>query len=94
MENIGAVQLGRETDKKFLTALIPDGWKEKIYEHDTFWACECRRDDGRTAGNCIEQDKQFDKVCNNIEKEFGEYLMEIYSITSSGVHFVVYLKKE
>lgn len=91
-ERIGAVQLGERTDKKFLTGLIPDKWEEKVFEHDTFWACECKRDALRSV-DYLKGEKQFDRICNNIKNEFGEHLMEIYSKTSAGIHFVVYLRK-
>lgn len=94
MEQLGAVQLGRKTDKRFLNGIIPDGWEEIVYEHDTFWACKCKRNDQVTSANHTEKDIEYNQVCNNIENEFREHLMEIYAITSAGVHFVVYLRKK
>jgi len=93
MEQIGAVTLGKKTNKKFLTGLIPKEWEEIVYEHETYWSCRCSRNDAVTAGNFVEKEGQFDKICENIISEFGKHLMEIYSISSAGVHFVVYLRK-
>lgn len=93
-ENMGAVQLGERTDKKFLTGLIPEGWEERVFEDDNHWACKCKRNDNVTSSNYTEMDGQFDRICDAIIKEFGEQLMEIYSITSAGIHFVVYLRKQ
>ena len=92
MEKINSVQLGEKTDKKFLKGIIPDSWFEVVYEHEKFWACECKRanqDDMRI----IDQEKQFEKIVQEIKQEFGDSFMEVYSITSAGIHFVVYLKK-
>ena len=91
--SIGSIQLGIPTDKKFLTGLIPDQWSEKVYEHDNFWACKCKRNDQVTSKNWVKKDGEFNNICDNIISEFGDMLMEIYSITSSGIHFVVYLRK-
>jgi len=93
MEQIGAVQLGNLTNKKFLAGIIPDEWEEKVYDHNTFWACKCKRNNQVIPENHTKKQIEFDDICEKIEKEFGEYLMEIYSITSAGIHFVVYLKQ-
>jgi len=94
MEQIGAVQLGNLTNKKFLTGIIPDDWEEKVYKHNTFWTSKCKRNDQVTSENHTEKQIEFDNICKKIKKEFGEYLMEIYSITSTGIYFVVYLKRK
>ena len=96
MERIGAVQLGEyEVNKKFLTSILPNSWEEKVYNNNRFWACECKRKPNDvTADNYTEKQKEFDLICDKIREELGEWLMEIYSITSAGIHFVVYLKKK
>lgn len=93
-ESIGAVQLGEPTDKKFLSGLIPGWFEEKVYENDNFWACECKRTGCINSKYHKDYEIEFDKICKEIKKEFSEYLMEIYSITSVGIHFIVYLKKK
>jgi len=92
-ENIGAVQLGEKTDKKFLTGLLPNWINEIVYENDNFWACECKRIKCINSDYYTKYEIEFDEICENIKNEFGEHLMEIYSITSAGIHFIVYLKK-
>lgn len=92
-ESMGAVQLGERTDKKFLTGLIPDGWEERVFEEDTHWSVKCKRHD-YDGGKYNEQEAEFDRICDKILEEYGDNLSEIYSITSAGVHFVVYLKKQ
>lgn len=94
MEQIGAVQLGNLTNKKFLTGLIPSEWQEKVYKHNTFWACKCKRNNQVNSESHTEKQREFDNICKKIENEFGKYLMEIYSITSAGIHFVVYLHRK
>lgn len=71
-------------DKKFLTGIIPSEWSEKIYEFDTHYACmvEGTRDEER-----------FTKIVNDCKAEFGDSLLEVFSRTSHGVSFIVYLKK-
>ena len=93
MEQIVAVQLGNITNKRFLNGLIPNEWKEKVYEHDKFWACKCERNDQITSENYTEKEIEFNDICKKIEKEFNEHLMEIYSITSAGICFIIYLRK-
>ena len=84
-ERRGAVQLGERTNKKFLTGILPEGFKETVFEDDTHWSCEV---EGKYLG-----DKLFDDLFEKIKSEFGNNLAEVYSLTSGGVHFVVYLRK-
>jgi hypothetical protein len=84
---------GIKTNKKFLSGLIPKEWEEIVYEYDKYWMCKCKRNDDTNTYNSIEHDIEFDKICKNIIKEFGEHLMEIYSISSGGSDFEVYLRK-
>lgn len=73
------------TDKKFLTGIISSKWTEDVYEADSYWACYVR-------GEMLhEEDWQY--LTQKIKEEFKENLNEIYSYTSNGVHFVIYLKK-
>ncbi len=94
MERIGAVQLGKLTDKTFLTGIIPNGWEEKVYEHNTFWACKCKRKGDYENKTWLDKEIEFKEVCKKTEVELGERLMEIYSIEGEGTHFVVYLKRK
>lgn len=71
-------------DKKFLTGIIPEHWTEKIYEFDTYYACVV---------NGERDEKRFTKVVEDCKTEFGDSLMEVFSKTSHGVEFIVYLRK-
>lgn len=93
MERIGAVQLGELTDKRFLTGIIPNTWDENVYENDNFWTCKCSRNPQTNYDTYNKNEKEFDIVYEKIKEEFKEHLMEIYSISSCGDSFVVYLRK-
>lgn len=86
---MGSIQLGEETDKHFVFDLLPENYEEIVYENDNFYACKCKNIESKYIG-----EEKWNELCETIEKEFGDNLMEIYSITSEGVYFVVYLKKE
>ena len=94
METIGAATLGVLTDMKFLTGIMPKGWHEKVFDHGEYWSVECKRNDKITGLNYSDKEKEFNAVCDDIKNEFKEYFMEIYSITSCGIHFIVYLNKK
>jgi hypothetical protein len=80
------MKLGKPTDKKFLTGIIPDHWKEKIYEDEKHWSCEVK-------GERLEE-KDWQRLVSKMKRELGSTnILEIYSKTSNGVHFVVYLRK-
>jgi len=44
--------------------------------------------------NYCDKEKEFYNIIDNIENEFNEYFIESYSITSAGIHFIIYLNKE
>lgn len=94
MEQIGAVQLGKKTNKSLLKGLLPKEWEEVVYEHERFWSCKCKRDSESQKKGWLEKEIEFSSVCDNIINEFGDHLMEIYSIESNGLNFVVYLRKK
>lgn len=91
--NIGAVQLGIPTDKKFISSLLPDGYTEIVYDNDRFYACKCKHDNGNYMDNADGLNGDWERFCAKLKSEFSDNLMEIHSITSQGAHFVVYLKK-
>ena len=93
MKQIGAVQLGKKIEQKFITSLLPSGYTEDVFEHETHYACKCKHDNGNYMDNKDGEDGTWELFCKKISDEFGDNLMEIYSITSQGVNFVVYLKK-
>jgi hypothetical protein len=93
METIETTTLGVLTDKKFLNGLIPKGWYQKVFDHGDYWSVECKRNDKITGINRSEKENEFNKVISDIKNEFNEYFMEVYSISSCGIHFIVYLKK-
>lgn len=72
-------------ETKFLNGLLPDGWTEETFEADTHYKCVVH-------GEYLK-DKEWDEVFGRIDSEFGEYLMEVYSHTSKGVDFDVFLRK-
>jgi hypothetical protein len=71
-------------DKKFLTGIIPEHWKERIYEFDGYYACMVEGE---------RNEEQFATIVKSCKEEFGDLLMEVFSKTSYGVSFIVYLKK-
>lgn len=78
-------ELGNKTDKTFLNSIIPDFFIETVYENDTHWASQVK-------GFRLNDDGWADLV-KKIKNEFGDNLIEVYSISGNGVRFVVYLKK-
>jgi len=94
MKSIDSTLLGEFRNIKILRGLIPDGWSEMAYEHNDFWSVKCMRDAiSMHLNSSIDQDREFGEVCHRIEEEFCTQLMGIYSITSGGINFIVYLKK-
>ena len=90
---MGAVTLGNKTNKDFLRGIIPNNWEQIVYEHITYWSVRCKSHENVTGKNYTQKEKEFDKICDKLKEEFGENLLEIYSISSAGSYFVVYLKK-
>jgi len=70
--------------KKFLTGIIPDDWREEIYEHDTYYACKVFGE---------RNEEEYQKIVRKCKEEFGDLLLEVFSVTSHGINFIVYLKK-
>ena len=93
MKNLGAVTLGNETNNDFLKGIIPSQWKQIVYENNNYWSIEYQRNDDVDFKNFSEKDAEFDKICDSLINEFGDNIMEIYSIISAGKHFIIYLKK-
>ena len=91
---MGAIKLGQETDKHFILDLLPDGYEEKVYEEENFYSCACKNISGNYMDGKDGDDGSWEKFVEKLREEFGDNLIEVYSITSSGAHFVVYLKKE
>jgi hypothetical protein len=72
--------------REFLTGLLPEGFKEDfISETDKHYAV-------RVLGKRLD-DKGWDNLFNSLKAEFGDNLIEVFSNTSYGVDFVVYLRK-
>jgi hypothetical protein len=71
--------------QKFLTGIIPENWKENIYEFDDYYACMV---------NGERNEEKFIEVTKKCREEFGDSLLEVFSKTSYGVSFIVYLKKK
>lgn len=77
--------IGKALDYKVLTGIIPDSWREFGFEYENNFSIYV---EGQMLPN-----GQWDNLVESIKAEFGNKLMEIYSHTSNGVHFIVYLKK-
>lgn len=75
--------LGERTNKKFLTGLIPDHYKEIVFKSKTHWAC-CV--DGQ-----LMEFKDWKKIEEEIKEAFGDNLLEI---SKNGARFIVYLRKD
>lgn len=91
-ERIGAVQLGVRIDKNFLKGIIPDEWEQKTYDGGKFYSVKVRRVN-KTKKTWYEEESEFNEIVKALETELKDNFMEVYSITSGGNHFVVYLRK-
>ena len=81
------------TDKILIGSLLPNGYEEIVYEHENYFACYCKHLNNDYMDNKNGIDGTWELFCENISEEFGDNLLEIYSITSQGVYFIIYLKK-
>ena len=95
MENL--VFLGKNlmsrTDKILIGSLLPNGYEEIVYDSEGYFACYCKHINGEYMDNKDGNDGTWELFCEKISEEFGDNLLEIYSITSQGVYFIIYLKK-
>lgn len=78
--------LGILTNKKFLKGLIPSYFSEKVYDGGHHWSCHVK---GVTLSNEL-----WDEVKFSIIKEFGDNLIEIDTLSSNGVEFIVNLRQD
>ncbi len=85
IESIGSVQLGVKSKEKLLRGILPEGFTETAYKNTTFWAI-------RVLGKHLT-DNEWSLLYQKLRAEFGEHLMEVYSLESNGIDFVVYLKR-
>jgi hypothetical protein len=81
------------TDKVLIGSLLPNGYEEIVYEHADYFACYCKHLNCEYMDNKDGDDGTWEAFCEKVINEFGDNLLEIYSITSQGVYFVIYLKK-
>jgi hypothetical protein len=79
-------KLGMWTNKKFLTGIIPKEWEEDVYKGDKYWSIQVK-------GKYL-RDSEWNTLFASFVEEFGEHLLEVYSISSNGSHFIVYLKND
>lgn len=82
----------KPTDIKLLGALLPKGYTEEVFETDTHYMCLCTHP-SRSRMAEDGSSEIWDKFCSKLEAEFGDNLIEIYSITCYGAKFEVYLRK-
>lgn len=80
------------TDKQLIGNLLPKEYEEIVYEHENYFACYCKHLNGQYMDNKDGVDGTWEVFCETIKNEFGDNLMEIYSITSQGAYFIIYLR--
>ncbi len=84
---MSAVTRGVLTNFRFLADLLPESeYEQKVFEKETYYSIECVSKNRETL-------KQWDYFCDAVRSRFEDRLMEIYSITSDGVHFIIYVRK-
>jgi hypothetical protein len=81
---MGERRKGVKIHKKFLTCIIPDHWVEEIYEFQQYYACEVKGE---------KDEKRFKEIVSRCRYEFGDNLLEVFSVSADGAKFIVYLKK-
>lgn len=84
--DMSAVNLGIETDYLFISDLLNDDYTQQVYETETYYSIKCENVNGTRSLN-------FDRFYDAVKDRYGDRLMEVYSITSDGVKFVVYIRK-
>ena len=77
--------IGKLLNYKILTGIIPDSWNEYGYEYDNNYSIYVE-------GQLLPAN-QWTELINSIKNEFNDRLIDIYSHTPNGIHFIVYLKK-
>lgn len=85
---IGAVQLGYKVESQLLKGILSDEYEETCYVNDGHYSIEVKKKDGVHLS-----DKEWSNLYRKLKKQFGDNLMKVYSITSNGIHFVVYLRR-
>jgi len=84
---MSAVKRGTETEFAILKDILPSSeFKQTVYRNDNFFSIEVQKLDGKRMQN-------FDEFFDCVKERFGEKLMEVYSITSDGVHFIIYVRQ-
>lgn len=83
---MSAVQLGYETPYRFIADMLPASYDETVCDNETHYSIVCQNRNGQTMPN-------WESFLDAVKLRFGERLMEVYSITSDGVKFVIYIRK-
>lgn len=77
------MNFGEKTNKKFLTGIIPDNFKEVVFKAKSSWTI------------CVDGDlmelSEWKELENKIKEEFGQNLIEISKYVS---RFIVYLRRD
>ena len=81
-------------DKKFISSLLPAGYEEHVFDSGNIWSCRCKKLGGGYMDGKDGDDGTWERFCEKLEEEFGDNLIEIYSNTSQGADFTVYLRKK
>lgn len=84
-QKFGKFEIGEKTEMKFLTGLIPEIWIEEVYESNDHYSVI-------VIGEKLTP-INWDHLTKILKDEFGNDVMEIYSMSPCGLHFVIHLKK-
>lgn len=83
---MSAVTKGIETDLNFLRDLLPAyEYDQNVYRKNEHYAIEIIKKDRKIMRN-------WSHFYETLKTRYAEKLMEVYSITSDGVHFIIYIK--
>lgn len=76
-----------KSELRFLSDLLPSSeYKQVVYENDRYYTVICE------SLTHSRMDK-WDMFCRVVQSRYEDKLIEIYSITSEGIHFEIYIRK-
>lgn len=86
---------GSVTKKTMLRGIIPDGWREVVYELDEFWAIHVERNEPIHDMNIEIRKEEFRDFIYELKTTLGvENIEKIDTLDKAGSYFIVYLKKQ
>lgn len=86
---------GKLTKKSLLSGIIPEDWRESVYERDDFWAIHVERNEIINDFNFEIRQREFKEFINELKDSLGASNIEkIDALDKAGSYFIVYLRKD